>query len=265
MRLPALFLAVSILFAAACGSSSDPAGSGGDAGHAGNNSTGGTGGNGGNGNTGGNGGNGAGPGTSCDEAEMHAGDGTFYGADGSGNCSFDPTGDLMVAAMNHTDYAGSAACGACAHIVGPSGEVTVRIVDRCPECPQGDIDLSAEAFEKIADPSLGRVDIQWSYVPSDVAGPIVYHFKEGSNQWWTAVQIRSARYAISRFEVEKNGAFVEVGRLDYNYFVDDAGMGPGPYTFRVTDVEGNVLTDSGVPFIEAGDAPGAAQFPACAP
>jgi expansin len=204
-------------------------------------------------------------GSACASAEAHSGDGTYYDADGSGNCSFDPTGDLMVAAMNHADYAASAACGACVHIEGPSGEVTVRIVDRCPECPQGDIDLSPQAFEKIADLSLGRVDITWAYVPCDTSGPIVYHFKEGSNQWWTAVQIRNSRYAIDKLEFDAGGGFVDVARVDYNYFVADSGMGPGPYTFRVTDVEGHTLTDTGVPFIEAGDAPGATQFPGCAP
>jgi expansin len=96
-----------------------------------------------------------------------------------------------------------------------------------------------------------------------VTGPIVYHFKEGSNQWWTAVQIRNARFAIAKFEFQKDGQYVAVNRLDYNYFVADAGMGPGPYDFRVTDVEGNVLEDKGIPFKEAGDEPGASQFPAC--
>lgn len=202
-------------------------------------------------------------GSSCSSPMDHTGDGTFYAADGSGNCSFDPTGDLMVGAMNHVDYAASAACGACVHIKGPSGEVTVRIVDQCPECKQGDIDLSPQAFSKFADQSLGRVKIDWQYVPCDVMGPIVYHFKEGSNQWWTAVQIRNSRFAIAKFEFQKNGQYVSVNRLDYNYFVADAGMGPGPYAFRVTDVEGNVLEDMGVPFKEAADVPGAAQFPAC--
>jgi expansin len=200
---------------------------------------------------------------SCVDPVDHTGDGTFYAADGSGNCSFDPTGDLMVAAMNHVDYAGSAACGACVHIVGPSGEATVRIVDQCPECNQGAIDLSPEAFARFADKELGRVTIQWKYVPCDVTGPLVYHFKEGSNPWWTAVQIRSSRYAIARLEFQKDGQYVDVNRLDYNYFVADAGMGPGPYTLRVTDVKGQVVEDEGIPLVEAGDAPGAAQLPVC--
>src|SRR5688500_431718 len=91
-------------------------------------------------------------GTPCAGAEPHEGEATYYDfADGSGNCGFPATPeDLMVAAMNHTDYAGSAACGACVRAVGPNGSVDVRIVDRCPECPAGDIDLSPEAFERIA-------------------------------------------------------------------------------------------------------------------
>jgi expansin (peptidoglycan-binding protein) len=96
-----------------------------------------------------------------------------------------------------------------------------------------------------------------------VSGPVRYHFKEGSNQWWTAVQIRVARNAVATLEVQKDGGYVEVSRVDYNYFVDETGMGPGPYAFRITDVGGNVLEDTGVPFVEAGDSPGAAQFPAC--
>lgn len=208
-------------------------------------------------------GGGPGPGPACTAQDPHSGDGTYYDADGSGNCSFDPTNDLLVGAMNHVDYASSAVCGACVHIKGPVGEVTVRVVDQCPECKQGDIDLSPQAFMPLADLSLGRIPITWTYVSCDVKGPIVYHFKEGSNQWWTAVQIRNARYAIDKLEFQQNGSFVEVARLDYNYFVADSGMGPGPYTFRVTDVNGAQLVDTGVPFVEAGDSDGAAQLPDC--
>ena len=54
-----------------------------------------------------------------------------------------------------------------------------------------------------------------------------------------------------------------MNRESYNYFVEPSGMGQGPYTFRVTDVYGNVLEDSGIAHVEAGEVPGAAQFPAC--
>jgi expansin len=211
---------------------------------------------------------GSGAGQPCAGAETHEGEATYYDfADGSGNCGFPATpDDLMVAAMNQTDYAGSAPCGACAHVVGPSGEVTVRIVDRCPECAPGDLDLSPEAFALIADLELGRVPMSWQYVECGVSGPIVYHFKDGSNPYWTAVQIRNHRHAIAAFAFDGGGgSWNDVARLDYNYFVADAGMGEGPYHFRVTDVVGNVIEDSGIALMDDGDVSGTQQFPACAP
>lgn len=201
----------------------------------------------------------------CDGAD-HTGEATYYAADGSGNCSF-PAGPAdfpMVAAMNAADYAASAACGACVQIDGPDGQIVVRIVDQCPECPQGDIDLAEAAFPMIAEPVLGRVPITWRYVSCATTGPIVYHFKDGSNEWWTAVQVRNHRNAIAKFEVmDAMGQWASVPRVDYNYFLRDSGMGPGPYSFRVTDVSGHVLEDSGVPLTPDGDATGSEQFPAC--
>ncbi len=75
----------------------------------------------------------------CSAESEHSGQATYYDfADGSGACSFEPSpNDLMVAAMNAPDYAGAAACGSCARVFGPNGEITVRIVDLCPECPRG--------------------------------------------------------------------------------------------------------------------------------
>jgi expansin (peptidoglycan-binding protein) len=165
--------------------------------------------------------------------------------------------------MNAPDYGRSDPCGACARVQGPDGEITVRVVDLCPECPSGHIDLSPVAFEQIAPLEHGRVPIRWQYVPCDVSGPVVYHFKDGSNQWWTAVQLRNLRNAVSRLEYERDGEFVAVERVDYNYFVDASGMGPGPYTFRITDAHGSRLTDTGIELGDDVDRSGAEQFPAC--
>ncbi len=177
-----------------------------------------------------------------------SGQATYYDADGSGNCSFDASpGDLMVAAMNESDYANAWLCGAYVQISGPKGSVLVRIVDRCPECPSGNIDLSREAFAKIADMVAGRVPITWRLVSPAPSGPIRYQFKDGSSKWWTAVQVRNHRTPIWRFEYRTGaGAFKEAPRERYNYFIESAGMGDGPYTFRVTDIFGQTLTDTGI-------------------
>ena len=56
------------------------------------------------------------PGGNCsDPAAEASGEGTYYAADGTGNCSFDATpSDLDVAALNAIDYGTADWCGACA-------------------------------------------------------------------------------------------------------------------------------------------------------
>ncbi|HTP10017.1 MAG TPA: expansin EXLX1 family cellulose-binding protein [Anaerolineae bacterium] len=197
------------------------------------------------------------------ENPLHTGIATYYDATGAGACSFDPSpNDLMVAAMNNDEYNNAAYCGAYVQVNGPKGSVVVRIVDLCPECHAGHLDLSREAFAAIADLPLGVVSITWRVVSPVIAGPIAYHFKDGSNQWWTAVQIRNHRNPIAKFEYWNGSQWVTVPRVSYNYFVQtNPGMGVGPYKFRVTDLYSNTLTDSGIPFIENGTINGAAQFP----
>lgn len=194
----------------------------------------------------------------------HQGIATYYDATGAGACSFDATpDDLLVTAMNAEEYANAAYCGAYLYVTGPLGSVIVRVVDLCPECRTGHLDLSHEAFAQIANPVAGRVAITWQLVSPDLTDPIAYHFKEGSNPWWTAVQVRNHRNPIARFEYQTaGGAWIDVPRTDYNYFVQtNPGMGSGPYAFRVTDWYGNVLGESGIPHVENGTVAGRDQFP----
>ena len=174
-----------------------------------------------------------------------SGEATYYAADGSGACSFDASpDDLDVAALNAPDWEGSGYCGACAAVDGPNGSVTVRIVDLCPECASGDLDLSPQAFEKIAAIAQGRVPISWSFVSCDVEGPVRYRYKDGTNQWWTAVQVQNHKLPIVSLEWSSDGqSFLATQREDYNYFLDAAGFGDNPVTVRITAVDGQVLTD----------------------
>jgi expansin len=206
----------------------------------------------------------AGPGCTGDPiSEM--GEGTYYDANGTGNCSFDPSpNDLMVAAMNATDYDHAAWCGACLAVSGLSGEIVVRVVDQCPGCKHGDLDLSKEAFAMLAPLSTGRIRIAWHEVACPVQGPIAYELKDGSNAFWTAIQLRNHRYPIDTLEArDASGAYHAIARADYNYFVAPSGLGAGPYTLRVTDVHAHVLEDTNIALGDAVLRPGASQFPAC--
>lgn len=191
------------------------------------------------------------------------GQATYYAADGTGNCSFDASSDLMVAAINAPDYALAAWCGACLAVSGPAGEVIVRVVDKCPGCAHGDLDLSSQAFARISPLSAGRVPITWREVACDVQGPLSYQFKDGSNAFWTAIQVRNHRYPIAKVEAGVAGALVTVARVDYNYFIDTVGLGAGPYTIRVTDTRGHVVEDTNIALGDNVLRAGTSQLPAC--
>jgi expansin (peptidoglycan-binding protein) len=187
---------------------------------------------------------------------------TYYDATGAGACSFDPSpNDLDVAAMDMPEWNGSAPCGECVTVKGPKGSVTVRIVDLCPGCETGHLDLSMQAFATIADVSAGRVPITWQVVPCDVSGNVEYRYKEGSSQYWTAIQVRNHRLPITMLEVELGGAWTPVMRSDYNYFVDGNGVGTtGSFRVRITASDGAQLIDTLPPVQSALVITGAAQF-----
>ncbi|KAL1920041.1 uncharacterized protein VTP21DRAFT_1187 [Calcarisporiella thermophila] len=95
-----------------------------------------------------------------------SGDGTFYNV-GLGACGKTNNDKELVAALNAPQFGGgnnnSPVCGKRATVKGPKGSVTVTIVDKCPGCKSGDLDLSPAAFNKIADAAQGRVPISWSF------------------------------------------------------------------------------------------------------
>lgn len=205
------------------------------------------------------------PGPPVPLGAVQTGEATYYAATGEGNCSFDKSPqDLMVAALNLTDYAGSSSCGACIEATGPTGVVTVRVVDSCPGCKKGDVDLSRQAFEKIAAIEKGRVPIRWRIVACPVAGPVSYRIKEGSSKFYTALQVRNHKLPIAKLEYEKAGAFVDIPRKTYNYFVVEKGVGdqPSGLKLRVTASTGATLIDT-LPgtITPAAVHVGAAQFP----
>lgn len=206
------------------------------------------------------------PGDPAAGGEVYAGRATYYNATGDGNCLLGPSpNDLMVAAISHVNYSdpGPAAwCGAYVEVTGELGSVVVRIVDKCPDagCLANHLDLSPQAFARIAPIAKGIVPITWRLVSPDLGRPVAYHLKDGSNQWWTAIQVRHHRNPIVKLEYRDGGRWVALERQDYNYFVG-TNMGPGPYTLRITDSFGNVLQDSGIPLIPEVEHPGAAQFP----
>ncbi|MCC9711901.1 RlpA-like double-psi beta-barrel domain-containing protein [Streptomyces sp. MNU76] len=172
---------------------------------------------------------------------------TFYDAgNGDGACSFGASGDVMTAAMNTTDYEVSKACGAYVRVRAGGAAVTVRITNECPSpCRPGQLDLSAEAFAKLAAPSRGEIPITWSLLSPAISDPLSIRYKTGSSQYWCGIQVLGHRNPVARLEVRSGGAWTPLPRTGYNYFLSEQGGGCGG-ALRITDIYGERLTVEGL-------------------
>ena len=182
---------------------------------------------------------------------VHTGDGTFYGGGYVGGCAMlDPVSpDYWIVAMNLEDYNNAQLAGAYLEVTGELGTINMLVTDLLPEGKKGDLDLYVDAFPLIAPPEKGRVPVSWKIVPLDTAenAPVSYKYKEGSTEFWCGVQVRNHRYPITKLEyLDENGNFQEINRRQYNYFESDK-MGKGPFTFRITDIYGQVVIDENIP------------------
>lgn len=182
---------------------------------------------------------------------IHTGEGTFYGGGYEGGCAMlDPVSrDYWIVAMNLADYNDAQLAGAYIQVTGELGTINMLVTDLLPEGKKGDLDLYTDAFPLIAPPKKGRVPVSWKIIPLDSAenAPISYKYKEGTSEFWCGIQLRNHRYPITKLEyLDENGIFQEIKRRPYNYFESDK-MGAGPFTFRITDIYGQVVIDENIP------------------
>ena len=107
----------------------------------------------------------------------YKGDGTFYspsvgfGSCGRQNSDTDHVAALATGSMSVYNPANPNNNPLCGHKVKvwqagkPGNSVVVAIEDTCPGCHgQYDLDLSPAAFNKLANPDVGRIKIEWEFV-----------------------------------------------------------------------------------------------------
>ncbi|MEH0471029.1 expansin EXLX1 family cellulose-binding protein [Streptomyces sp. B21-097] len=179
---------------------------------------------------------------------VHTGVATAYDiGDGNGACSYGPTSDVMTAAMNTADYDTSQACGAYVSVRAANGaSVTVRITNECPApCAVGQIDLSQQAFAKLAPLVTGRIAITWSVLSPATSDTISIRYKTGSSPYWCGIQAIGHRNPLARLEVRTSAGWTRLARTGYNYFLSEHGAGCGS-AIRLTDVYGEQLTVEGI-------------------
>jgi expansin (peptidoglycan-binding protein) len=180
----------------------------------------------------------------------HSGKATFYDLDGgTPNCSYPsaPADDLFVA-LGPAEYSSAAACGTYLDVTGPKGKVRVKVIDKCPECDAGHLDLSRTAFKKIGAESAGVIPITYKTVVNPaVPGPLSVRMQEGVSQYYFAALIDNHGNQLASVKVAgPGGTFHTATRADYNDWIIDGGAGSGPFKIKIADVYGRTTTLSGI-------------------
>jgi expansin (peptidoglycan-binding protein) len=174
-----------------------------------------------------------------------------------GNCSYPaPPADGLFVALSPAEYDGAAACGSYLEVTGPGGSVRAEVIDQCPPCQAGHIDLSEKAFAKLAPLAAGLIHVTYQVIADPaVPGPVSLRVKEGSSAYWLALLPINTGNPVASVEVRSaSHGWQELVRADYNYWIAASGMGAGPFTVRITDTLGHHATLTGI-----GLDPGAVQ------
>jgi expansin (peptidoglycan-binding protein) len=182
-------------------------------------------------------------------AATTAGTATHYVLTGTGNCSYpSPPADGLFVALSPAEYHGAAACGGYAEVSGPDGSVQAEVIDQCPPCAAGHIDLSEAAFARIAPLSAGLVSVTYRAVADPaLPAPVALRVKEGSSRYWLALLAMNTGNPLASVQVASAaGGWRDLVRADYNYWIASSGAGDGPFTVRLTDTAGHQVTVRGV-------------------
>jgi expansin (peptidoglycan-binding protein) len=180
-----------------------------------------------------------------------SGEATHYelASGGMGNCSYPspPAGQLYVA-LPPSEYGAAAACGSYLQVSGPDGSVTVEVVDQCPECQAGHIDLSEQAFAKIAPLSAGLVPVTYRTIADPpLPAPLSMLVKAGSSAYYLALLPINNGNPLATVAVSQGaGGWQELSRTTYGYWLASSGAGPGPFSVRLTDSLGHQATVHGI-------------------
>lgn len=165
-----------------------------------------------------------------------------------GNALLDPIPlSKEITALDPADYNGfgvkAALAGAYLEVMTPKGRTTVYVTDLYPEGAPGALDLCPVSFAKLGNMLAGKINIQWHVVKAPITGNFSYRIKEGSSQWWAAIQVRNHKYPILKMEYFKDGKWTNMEKMPWNHFVG-FGMGTTALRARITDIRGVVVTDT---------------------
>ena len=169
---------------------------------------------------------------------------------GGGNCTYPgPPADKLFVAMSPPEYNSAGSCGSYLEVTGPTGKkVRVEVIDQCPECKAGHIDLSFAAFAKLAPLKAGLISVSYHTIKNPVLpGPLAFLVKPGSSRYWLALIVINTGNAVHSVQIRTSpGHWRTLQHVNWNAWIAQQGAGPGPFTIRVTDTQHHTVTVGGI-------------------
>ncbi|KAI0013774.1 RlpA-like double-psi beta-barrel-protein domain-containing protein-containing protein [Xylariaceae sp. FL0662B] len=104
----------------------------------------------------------------------YSGDMTFY-TPGLGACGGTNNENDRIVALSPAQYGNDAnpnkakVCGKHIKIHYSGKTTTAKVVDKCPGCASGSIDVSPSVFKQLASLDKGRVKVTWEYTSSSAS------------------------------------------------------------------------------------------------
>ncbi|KAK8078535.1 hypothetical protein PG996_004705 [Apiospora saccharicola] len=173
---------------------------------------------------------------------------TFYGGNlQGGTCSFStyalPSG-IYGTAFSGSAWDSGAKCGACLEVTAKGKTIKVMVVDQCPECVPGHLDLFENAWKALSPDSSDPMTTSWTEVECGITSPLVLHNKSGTSSHWFSMQVVNANEAVTKLEVSTDGGKTWQGtkRQPYNFFENSSGFGATTQSIRVTSASGKTVT-----------------------
>ncbi len=157
---------------------------------------------------------------------------------GGGNCSYPapPTNRLFVA-LSPQEYDGAAPCGSYLLVKGAHGTVRVKVIDQCPKCKPGHIDLSETAFGALAHLGAGTIHVSYHTIANPpLPATVAFLVQGGSSQYWLAFIVMNTGNPIASVQLRTGpDSWLNLTHASWNGWVAPQGDGLGPFTVRVTD------------------------------
>ncbi|ETO60756.1 hypothetical protein F444_21092 [Phytophthora nicotianae P1976] len=185
----------------------------------------------------------------------YEGYGTVYtlSSPSSGNCNFMNWPEAAVtkyAALNAEQWEETMNCGRCAEVsctdASCSGQSEiVYIMDQCPGCAYGDLDLSPDVFESITGQSYTKLSIEWKFVDCPISNNVQYCLKTGSSEFWVAVQPANCVSGVQSLSI--NGQETSVIDSAYYFLIDGSGESVADLnsiSISIKGVNGEVLEET---------------------